>query len=213
LYIRARECTKHAFRDQKNEKLGDGNGGGDTLPYHPHSQPLPCRPITESRIERPRVLHANTVYSVAGAWVPCVYTICADLRTDANMWTVDVVVQNESCQRAVSTQFQFAPKHFHFTRYRVMLVHGDDHWQRTAQRQKLVHVSEVCSSGSQTSRNSTEFLTRPTCRSPSCWALPRILVSFPSFFSPPYRSQTDHPQTFPHEFSSGAGFYKIGSEI
>jgi len=58
------------------------------------------------------------------------------------MWT-DVVVQNDSCRRIVSVQFQFASKRIDHNTYRVMLVHGDDFWQRAAQQERLEGVNEV----------------------------------------------------------------------
>jgi len=47
------------------------------------------------------------------------------------MWTVDVAVQNDSCRRLVTAQFQFAPRQFGVTAYKVMLARGDDAWHRT----------------------------------------------------------------------------------
>ena len=63
---------------------------------------------------------------------------------DAGTWTVDVVVQNDSCLRTVSAQFQFAPPRLGFSAYTVMLVHGNDPWLRVVQnKQKLLLVNEV----------------------------------------------------------------------
>ena len=62
---------------------------------------------------------------------------------------MDTVVQNDSCQRTVSIQFEFAPTHFGFTAYRVMLARGRDRWHTLTSTQdgddheKLVRMNEV----------------------------------------------------------------------
>jgi len=73
-----------------------------------------------------------------------VYIRGAEFGNDASLWTVDTVVQNNSCRRTVSTRFQFAPAQFRFTAYTVMLTHGGDRWHRVAHnQQKLLRVHEV----------------------------------------------------------------------
>jgi len=66
------------------------------------------------------------------------------MRNDASMSTMDVAVQNDSCRRSVTAQFQFARRQFGLSAYSVMLVHGNDFWQRIVDNnQKRLLVNEV----------------------------------------------------------------------
>ena len=66
------------------------------------------------------------------------------MRNDPGEWTVDVVVQNDSCLRSVNAQFEFAPAQFGFRAYAVMLVY-DDVWQTIVPNteKKRLLVNEV----------------------------------------------------------------------
>ena len=83
---------------------------------------------------------------------------CAEDRTDASMWTVDTVVQNDSCQQTVSVQFQFGPTSFAFNVYTVMLVHRYNIMKRSAHQERLVRINEVCIIASLLLDYSTESL-------------------------------------------------------